>query len=485
MINHFDKKTLSAYLDNRCGGDLSLNIDSHVEKCPDCRHTLAAYKLTKKMLGRLDALELSSGFDFEFNRRLNEALAKEAQLGPIERAAKQAMDAIKTALTPAVPALVRAAVSIIVLMAVTAGLSYYLAGSPLNVTAISGKAAIYSSRTHKWTEASKGMILSRNDVIRTEESGGIDISAEGKFTIRIKNNTELKTLSVLPRFRNGNVSYEVAKGEILVYITQKFKGSRFEVCTPQAVATALGTSFAVDVSGKGKSDKTWLGVANGAVEVRSRYPLYAEAEAGVIVNAGQKTEILAGQAPIPPSLLLEQEWKKLEELYQIGRKTQVVLLISETESRVRELLRPCSIYIYDVEPRDISARLEEAVNIISEAITEKNLEKHMNAIHELEMIVKENKEAVYNPQLLLFIGTYYEYISQHKMAINTFEEIIDRYPDSQFASLAQCAIGVIYDEKIGDKQKAYRAFEQVAFKYPDSLEKAEAKNGMERLGMQN
>ncbi|MBU4377328.1 MAG: FecR domain-containing protein [Candidatus Omnitrophica bacterium] len=481
MRHILNDKILSRYADERLDAALSQKVKGHIEGCSSCLERAAAFKLTKRMLGSLEALEVSPSFDFEFNRRLNDALAKQAELGILERAAERAIESIKAALTPAVPALVRAAVSIIILIAIASGPFYYLAESPLNITAVSGKVAIYSSRTHVWTEASKGMALSKNDVIKTDASGEMDISVSDKYTVRVKSDTELKALSMLPRFRSGTASYEVAKGEVLVDITEKFKGSRFDVYTPQAVATALGTSFAVDVSGGGKRDKTWLGVAHGAVEVKSRYPLYAAKRAKVIVNAGQKTEIFAGQAPIPPSLLLEQEWKKMEELYQIGRRAQVVLLISATESRVRELLRPCSIYIYDAEPRTISPRLEEAVAIISEAITEKSLEKHLDAIHQLEVLVEEDKEAPYNPQLLLFIGTYYEYVSQYEMAITAFKKIIERYPDSQFASLAECAIGIIYNEKLGEKARALEAFESIISNYPNSLEELEARKALKNL----
>lgn len=477
-MKHISDKILSAYIDSRLDVDLSEKVKSHIENCRQCLEKALAFKLTKRMLGNLEAIKAPQGFDFEFNRRLEEALAKGAEMGPFERWARQALESMREAFTPAAPVLAGATVSVIVLITAVIGPMYYFAKGPLVITAVSGRTEVYSSRAHKWVDASGGMVLSENDIIKTGASGEIDISVTGKFTIRVKNNTELKALTILPRYRFGNTSYETAKGGILVDITEKFKGSHFEIYTPQAIAAALGTSFAVDVSGKEKSDKTWLAVARGAVGVKSRYPLYAARAAEVIVKAGQKTEIVTDQAPALPSLLLEQEWKKIEELYQIGRKAQVVLLISAAESRVRELLRPCSIYIYDTKPRAISLRLEEAVRIISEAIAEGNVEKHMGAIHELEMLVEEDKKAAYNPQLLLFIGAYYEYISRHEAAIKAFEKITERYPDSQFDSLAECAIGIIYNEKLGEKEKACKVFERVISDYPGSLEEFEARKAL-------
>lgn len=481
MRHILNDKILSLYIDGRLDAKSAGEARSHVSGCPLCRKKAAAFLLAKRMLGRLDALELPEGFDFEFTRRLNEALARRQELSALERLAQGALENIKTALTPAAPALVKTAVSVLIFITIVAGSLYYFAKSPSEIASISGRVTVYSHRTHQWTEASKGAVLNSSDIVRTAAGSEADILTAGKFIVRIKGDTELKVLSVLPRFRHGNTSCEVARGEVLVDITEKFKGSHFEVYTPQAIVTALGTSFAVEVSGREKQDKTWLAVASGAVEVKGRYPLYAAKGHEVIVKAGQKTEVLTDQAPLPPSLLIENEWKKIEELYQIGRKAQVILLISETETRVRELLTPCAIYIYDIEPRSISDRLEEAASAISEAIEERSIEKHMSAIHQLEMLVDENPEAKYDPQLLLFIGAYYKYAARHELAIAAFERVIARYPDSQFASLAQCAIGIIYDEELGKKSDARKAFEKVISNYPNSLEELEARKALKGL----
>jgi len=477
-MGHFNSKTLTEYLDARYSAGLSNEIKTHIDECHDCLERTAALKLTKKMLVSLEALEVSEGFNFEFNRRLNEVIAEREKPGVLERVTHEVLEGIKTVLLPPVPVLVKVAVSIL-LIATVLGTPYYFSKSPVNIMAVSGDTTVYSSRAQKWINASEGITLGKSDIVKTSSNSRIDIGVNGVFTVRLKENTELKTLSMLPRFRKGLASYEVAEGEVLVDIKEAFKGSKFKVYTPQAIANAIGTSFVMNISGGGEKDKTWLAVLDGAVEVESRYPMYVAKK--VVVKAGQKTEVLLGKAPVPPSLLLEQEWEKLKELYQIGRIPRVMLLISATESRVRELLRPCSIYIYDVEPRTISHRLENAVKTISQAITEKSIEKHLDAIHELELMIEENPDREYNPQLLLFIGTYYEYISQNEEAIETFEKLVDEYPDSQFASLAQCAIGVIYNEKLGKKVRAREIFESVISNYPNSLEEFEAKKALGEL----
>ena len=96
--------------------------------------------------------------------------------------------------------------------------------------------------------------------------------------------------------------------------------------------------------------------------------------------------------------------------------------------------------------------------------------EHLESIKLLEKIVDEYPNAKYDVQFLLYIGAYYEYISEHEEAIKAFEKVLDKYPDSPLASMAQCAIGIIYKDKLHDPEKARAAFKAVLDRYPNSLE---------------
>jgi cytochrome c-type biogenesis protein CcmH/NrfG len=289
--------------------------------------------------------------------------------------------------------------------------------------------------------------------------------------MRIKENAEIRVANLTRRRLHGVASFYVKQGGVLVDIETSFRGSQFKILTPTAEAKALGTKFVVDVEDE-RSEKTWVGVLEGSVEVKSAYepPRYAMAKRSVVVQAGEKTEVAPDAVPRTPQRLMEREWQRMQELYRIGRKPQVALLVSTGIYRVRELLRPCPLYISDEEPRTIPPLLEEALNAINEALQNKDREKHREAIATLEKIVEEYPDPRYNPQFLLFIAAYYNYLGMYQEAIDVLEEVLRGYPESSLASLAQCAIGVIYEEGMHDTQKATEAYQKVLRDYPHSPE---------------
>jgi tetratricopeptide (TPR) repeat protein len=180
---------------------------------------------------------------------------------------------------------------------------------------------------------------------------------------------------------------------------------------------------------------------------------------------------------------MESEWAKLDELYQIGKKPQVSLLIKSSSGRVYELLRPCPLYVSDEKPRDIPEVFETAVRKIEEALKTGDISKHLEAIRLLETMVNRYPNPRYNPQFLLYIGSYYEYIGMHQKAIDSFERVVRLYPDSQYASLALAAQGVIYEAKIGDIYLADKTYKKILKDYPNSLEAilAEEKLGIKKV----
>ena len=295
-------------------------------------------------------------------------------------------------------------------------------------------------------------------------------------SMKLKSNTEMKIDRLGSRMLGGDILYTVTKGKALIFHDQKvLKNSEFKIETPETVNTAIGTDFMVNVLPE--MNKTWVGVLDGSVMVKSLgHPLE-----GVMVNSGQKTEVSGRNLPLVPQALADEEWAQMQELYQIGVKPQVALLISTGEDRVRELLRPCSIYISDRKNSQIPDILRETVVIFNQAIKEKNKAKHLEAISKFEEILESFPNKKYDVQFLLFIGAYYNYLGEYQEAIDTFENAVLRYPDSHLASLAQCATGVIYEEGLLDKKKALESYRKVLLKYPNSPEASFARSGIDHL----
>ena len=257
---------------------------------------------------------------------------------------------------------------------------------------------------------------------------------------------------------------------MLVDVDMGFKGSRFQVDTQIAGVQALGTKFMV--SSEGREGKTEVAVLEGRVNLVSKDEklLYAKLPREVSVASGMKAEVLPDKPIAKPLPLLEEEWEQLTELYMLGKKTRVALLISADKNRVLELLKPCPIFITDEEPRIIPMELEEAVYYIHQATEKGDNTLHLEGISKLEEIVEAKPDAEYNVQLLLFIGAYYYYLDDYKEAKDTFARVLKEYPNTPLASLAECAMAYIYEMSLNDKATANRLYQETIEKYPTSPE---------------
>jgi Fe2+-dicitrate sensor, membrane component len=436
------------------------------------------------VMAKLKAVEPSSAFDLEFKRRLNEAVAETYEETALQKLAKRmadVLDGLLYVIMPPRPVLVRVLATILVTTSV--GL-YFGITWPSSPVLVAKEGIVLMQGQGAKNTGGNPMRLAQairpGDLITTGKASQLDIELSGKYSIRIKECSKVRIAKITPRYGNGKAIFDVLEGKVLVNISEGFKGSKFVVSTRAGTATALGTKFSVDVS-KDES-KEIVSVLEGKVKVESSYKpkKLMLAKSTVIVNAGQKSEVSVGSLPLTPQRLIEKEWLELEELYQIGRKSQVILLIKNTSDRARQLLAPCPIYISGEEPKEIPALVEEAVLKIAQAVKAADNAKHLESIKMLEKMLAEHPDPKYDVQFLLYIGAYYEYIGDHEGAINTFKKVLTRYPDSILASIAQCAIGIIYEEKLQDMDRANEAFDKVLKHYPNSLEAIFAE---EKLGV--
>jgi hypothetical protein len=424
-------------------------------------------------MSSLKPIEPSAGFDATFRANMAAAIARKHAPGPIEAFAghlARGLENLRDALVPAVPVTVRVMAAF--LFFISAGIYIYSIqpASPY-ATGVEGVILVQGRGGMPAQPVTSSRALKEGDVITTGAFSQFDIVMACKYTVRVKPDTTLKIARLTPRAGKGAVSLQLAGGNMLVDIEKGFKPSRFDVVTGAGTATALGTKFSVNSSGS-KQQKMDVDVLEGRVRVKSSYRPSGIilARQTVIVGPGRKTGVVEGDIPQQPQRLVEDDWRKLEELYQIGRKPRVILLIKNTPDRVRQLLAPCAIYLSDEKPRELPPDIEQAVRNIEQAIKTSDVSKHLEGISILELMVQRHPDAKYNAQLLLYIGSYYEYVGRHKDAIRIFDNAAETYPESQFAPLALAASGIIYDEKLTDKEMAKKAFDTVLKQYPDSLE---------------
>jgi len=459
---------LSEYADNRCSEEDGQKVEAHIAKCVSCRRTLILLRNSQLAVRNLDRIAASGNFDAEFDKKLKEKL-KLKEEKKLSYLVGNIVERAKAALLPPAPVLATVTASLLFFFLAYGLLTNVLVELPV-IALTRGQASIYIAKENSWMPLMKDVVVAKGDIVKVAKGSFVDISHPDKYTMRIKENSEVTLARLLPKYIPGTTVFHVKRGKSLVSITEHFKGSKFIVKTPEATAKALGTEFLINVAQK-PVNMTMLGVLEGRVEVVSTFkPKERLRLRKVVVGAGEATEVYKESVPTTPRQLLDKEWQELAEFYQIGKKSQVALLISRGKHRTRELLRPCALYISDVEPNTVSMSLDETVRIIDDAIRTKNRAKHLEGIKRLEQVLSEYPNPDYEPQLLLFIGSYYNYINDSEEAIEAFQKVYNKYPESTFASIALYAIAIVYREKLGDRSRAEYFENLVLERYPESPE---------------
>ena len=395
----------------------------------------------------------------------------------IEEERKSIIEYIPTFRIPPVYATVAA--TILVLFSYV----YFLRPVYPALSQVKGTVKVYHAAKKEWMLVQDRTIrLSKNDIVKTFEDGEVDIVVPNVYHMRIKASSEIMLAKAHSRIMRGNIQYNLSKGKVFTYFGKSpRKDKTLEIETTEAIASVYGTDFMVQTMPD--MQRTWIGVLDGVVKVTGRdIPrLEALGKESVFVKAGEKTIARKGRAPTAPRRLIENELMEMEELYRIGTKPQVALLISTGSARVRELLTITPLFISSERPGVLPEKVAQIARTFSQAIREGAKDKHVDSIRQFEDIVNQYPNPKYDVQFLLFIGAYYEYLDEHEKAIATFRRIIDDYPKSSLASIAQCAIGIIYEEKLNDPEKAKIAYEKIISNYPRSPEIEEAQSALNRL----
>ncbi|MFA5142911.1 MAG: FecR domain-containing protein [Candidatus Omnitrophota bacterium] len=426
-----------------------------------------------RVMSLLKKAEPSVSFEMKFKEAFSEAIARRYEETLPEKILRRISEGainLRDALLPEPLVLVRAAASLIVVLSISTYI-YSTQPSCPTLETKTGSVMVLAMGNAAPKEAGSNYRFRAGDIVAAQKGAQADIVLSNRYVLRLKEGSKIKIARLTPRFGSGKADFQLMEGKVLISVEPGFKGSKFAVDTPTATTVALGTKFSVDAS-RGTKEKTQVNVLQGKVQVKSRYSpeRLLLAEQIVTVGAGQKTEVYTEAVPEPPQRLVEEEWAQMEELYQIGRKARVILMVKNAPDRVIQLLKPCPIYISDKKPREIPPILEKAVLMTAEAVKTGNRAKHLESIKMLERIVREYPNPKHDVQLMLYIGAYYEYLSCHKDAIKMFERVLLKYPDSPLASMAECAIGIIYQEKLNDPKRANKAYRLVLDKYPNSLE---------------
>jgi len=349
-------------------------------------------------------------------------------------------------------------------------------------TGMKGTVKIFRSSSNEWVFAKADTVrLYKDDILKTFDNGQADIVLANRYHMRIRNNSEIMLVSNPASLNNKSIKYRLIKGKCYANYRKKPSGRHFIINTREADISVLGTNFSVATMPQ--MNQTWIGVLSGLVRVtgitgrKKEKPL----NTSVLVRPGEKTTVRYGEYPSKPVRLMENELIDMEELYRIGSKPQVALLISNGRSRTRELLNVASLYISADNQNPITANLEGILKDLDRTIKDGRRKEYLKNISSFEHIVNENPNPEYDVQFLLFIGAYYNLLGEHDKAIGTFSKVVNEHSYSSLTSIAQCAIAIIYEDELHAYIKAHEAYRKVLQKYPSSLEIYEASDGMKRL----
>ena len=471
-------KELSLYLDGRYAGSKKQAIDKHILECSRCKEQLDSMRSLKESLNSLTPVKESEGFDFEFNRRLKERLNRpKVPVWKIKAGLAGSLAWVKENIIYPVPVAARVAACFFLVMAVAAGVRTQALRRYPVVEFIAGNVKIYRTTGEGGIAPGVNMRLKPGDKIQSKKGAVFNIASKDRYKARIKDDSLIIVSKLQSGWRNIDTGLDISYGTLLVNTTEEFKGSKMQIHTPACDAEVVGTAFMIRVIPEDES-MTWLGVLEGKVKVISRpHPLERKqlGEAVAYVSSGQKTTIGLYSYPTVPELFSEKEWRSMQELYQLSERCQIILLIGTEADRIEELLKPAPVYIPDTRPRAVPGQIRNMVEAVITAMKQGNHDLLNKSVKELEGLLERYPDPEYDVEILMFIASHYHYLKDYQGAMRIFERVIKTYPDSELASLAQCAIATIYQQDLKDIRRAEQAYQSLLVGYPDSIDAARAK----------
>jgi TolA-binding protein len=90
------------------------------------------------------------------------------------------------------------------------------------------------------------------------------------------------------------------------------------------------------------------------------------------------------------------------------------------------------------------------------------------AVEKINDFLTKNQDSPKGKEAYSMLSSCYINLKKYDEAINTYNTIISKYPDSKEAINAYIQIGSIYEEFLKDKQKAIEAYQKFLDKYGNS-----------------
>lgn len=323
--------------------------------------------------------------------------------------------------------------------------------------------------------SSEGAQLKPGEAVNALAPGNVDLEIPNQLLLRLKAGT-LMTWEEPARagfFGRPQIILNVMRGEVLVRTQDRFWGSRLQVRTPSAAATAKGTAFSVKV--EPEQDATVLKVLAGTVFFSPHL-----GEVGLNVQSGEGSRIQGRHLPQPAQALLPSERKALLETYRIGADPAAALVIGGGPERAGELLRPALLYLSVQPTPEMYLFIRRQAAAINAAILEGNLEGAAKEVRSLEISLQAVQDPALAVPLRLFVGACNVRLGRVLRGRFHFRWVADRHPQHPLASLALAALGLTAEQEMRNPELAQAAYQTLAAQYPASPEAILAKEFLAR-----
>jgi hypothetical protein len=462
-------KDISLYMDGACSEKKREALKAHFAGCPLCRKSLKQAESLKASLSNLSKIEESPGFDFQFNRMLDDRIAQQESHG-LARAIRGRVSRIFDAIIVPIPVTVKIAASLILIVSFFIGIRSHAMDKMPFVEFSAGDVRIYRQSMNAWVVSKPNLRLKQGDKIELKDGAVINIASKSKFRARIKDNSLIVVSKLQSGLNRLNADFSVSHGKLLVNTAEGFKGSSMRIYTPACDAEVVGTAFMVDVS----ENSTWLGVLEGTVKLASKpHPLKIGMQSVVetFVLAGQKAYTRQYAQTTTPELLSSRQWQSMLELYQLVEDPQIILLIGTGVDRVDDLLsRPALVYIPDSIKRIIPKKLLESIYNVAVSTETGDPAAVSEKARGLLGLLSQYPDPRYEIEILMFIASHFYYAKDYKSALDVLDQVALNYPDSEMASLAWSGMASIYQNDLKDTRRAKNIYTDLIKSYPNSAE---------------
>ncbi len=476
-----------------CDGELPEKerdcMREHVARCSACRRECARVEEIRALACSVPRVTVTEGCDRAFSDRLDARL-KSQKTSLYDTLASRMKD--NALLFPFRRPLLAGVTAALLL----AGISFlYLthAGvSPPEIAMVQGQMSMVRSGNGYERALEPGMKLREGDAIHIGPQSQADLMFGNALGMRLKAYSSF-IIEKTPSFFDRRIEVMLERGVCLGSTFGEKNAVQCAIITPISRADITGTAFLVRSIDERYSV---VGVREGSVRVST-----LDGNNGVTVRGGQQSEVARSGAPSPTHDITREYARLLYETSYIGKPSSIISRADELQkikgdevvmslvlgdiayswNRVRHILEPYGFAINDAAPKEVQDLVAAAVRLSEEGRIEGDTSKIHTSIDMYEKIINDYPNANYNPQFLTFIGTYYSLLEDYESAITSFACVAERYPSSELASIAQCAIGILYEEKIKNAAKAYDAYWAVLSNYPESPEAREAQRGIRRL----